>query len=275
MTQTKQKATTDLEFKPPVTAQGGALTFTDIESLQRLSRYLLASRMMPKQYDTMEKIGTGIQYAIQVGFKHNWLMALRQIAVINGTPSLFGDLPLALVRNSGLLEEFDEWLYDKDHQRICIDNKNTTADFIGAACRIKRKGFPADTKVFTVQDAKTAGVWGKNVWLPYPKRMIQMRMRSIILKDQFADILNGMSIGEYDHNTIIERFVDSEVSEGQGGLSGADRLNAMAAAGNEIPLEVKDPEILPAEESANHSSPTDDHLEDGEFGAFNETRVGE
>ena len=86
--------------KPEVSAKGSALTFDNIESLQRLANYLHASKMLPKQYDTPEKIGTGIQYAVQLGFRDSWLLAIRQIAVINGTPSMFGDLPLALVRGS-------------------------------------------------------------------------------------------------------------------------------------------------------------------------------
>jgi hypothetical protein len=226
--------------KPPVAANGSALTFNNIESLQRLAAYLHASRMLPKQYDTPEKIGAGIQYAVQLGFRDSWLLALRQIAVINGTPSMFGDLPLALARGSGLLEEFEEFLIDKDGAKICMENKNIFSEFVAACCRVKRKGYPPVEKLFTVNDAKTAGIFGANVWKVYPKRMIQMRARSIALKDEFADVLNGMSIGEYDHNTIIEKVVDNIVVDSKPEeTSGAAKLNAMIAQATPVDVVVE------------------------------------
>lgn len=256
----------DLAKRPDVTATGGALTFHNIESLQRLTQYLHASRMLLKQYDTPEKIGTGIQYAVQLGFRDTWLLALRQIAVINGTPSMFGDLPLALVRSSGQLEVFEEFLVDKEGKRICLENKNISVEFYAAVCRLKRKGYEESPPVFfTVDDAKKAGVWGKNVWLVYPKRMIQMRTRSIALKDNFADILNGMSIGEYDHNTVIERVVESEVTDAPTeGLTGSAKLAALATASAP---KVFEPEVLPPEtvEEAPAADPG------GEFAQFCET----
>lgn len=220
---------TDLEQakKPQLTTtHNGSLSFNSLESLHRLSNYLHASRMLPKQYDTPEKIGTGIQYAMQLGFKDTWLLALRQIAVINGTPSMFGDLPLALVRSSGELEVFDEYLVDKEGNKICLENKNISHEIYAAVCHLKRKGGFVATEVFTVDDAKKANVWGKNVWLVYPKRMIQMRARSVALKNMFADVLNGMAIGEYDFNTTIENVIETKgthVPENQ-----ADKLNALA-----------------------------------------------
>ena len=54
------------------------------------------------------------------------LIALRQITVIKGTPSVFGDLPLAMVRASGKLEMIDEFRFDKDSKKINLKNKQTT-----------------------------------------------------------------------------------------------------------------------------------------------------
>lgn len=197
------------DTRPAVPSHGGALTFNDLDSLQRLTKYLAASQMMPKQYNTPEKIGTGIQFAVQLGFRDKWLLAIRQIAVINGTPSVFGDLPLALVRQSGLLSHFEEFLIDKNGLRICLANKNLASEFFAAVCIAKRKehsGAQFESEVvFSVEDAKRAGIWGVNVWKVYPKRMIQMRARSIALKDMFPDVLNGMAIAEYDFNTTIDK----------------------------------------------------------------------
>lgn len=233
--------------KPPVEARNGLLSFTDLDSLQRLCIYLNASGMMPKQYNSPEKIGTGIQFAIQLGFADKWLLALRQIAVINGTPSMFGDLPLSLVRSSGLLCKFEEFLIDKDSKRICIQNNNLHSDFTGAVCIATRKEKDGtlftDEKVFTLDDAKKAGIWGQNVWKVYPKRMIQMRVRSMVLKDLFGDVLNGIAIGEYDFNTTIEKAIDSTVVETKSNSAAEARLASLI----EVEPAAVEPEVIPAE----------------------------
>jgi hypothetical protein len=267
MTQTQEQAEkikSIEKHRPAVQARGGALTFGDIDSLQRLTNYLHASRMLPQQYNTPEKIGAGIQYAVQLGFGNTWLLALRQIAVINGTASMFGDLPLALVRNSGQLEAFDEYLVDKDGKRICLENKNISAEFYAAVCSLKRTGGFQATEIFTVHDAVTAGVWGKNVWKVYPKRMIQMRVRSIALKNMFADVLNGMSIGEYDFNTTIEHAVESEVMPS----SPANKLNALAGEAEIQPAVAMEPEVLPAEPTESDSTTAEESQEEDSFSKF-------
>jgi hypothetical protein len=240
--------------KPPVEAKNGLLTFNSIESLHRLACYLVESRMLPKQFGNAAQAAIGVQFAIQLGFRDNWLIAMRQIAVINGNPNIFGDLPLAMVRSSGQLEEFDEYLFDAKGVRISMSNGNVNAELAGSVCRVKRKGYAAAERIFTVEDAKKAGVWQKNVWAVYPKRMIQMRARSIALKDEFADILSGVSLGEYDHNTTIEKVVECDVMDT---VTGSSKLAAIAEASRAEPEIKKDIEI-----------------ESGNFEAFNETVIG-
>ena len=170
---------------------------------------------------------------------------------------------MALVRQSGQLEEFEEFLFDKDGNKICLTNKNFSAEFVGACCRYKRKGFVSAESIFTVDDAKRAGVWGKAVWNVYPKRMIQVRARSVALKDGFADILGGVSLGEYDHNTVIEKVVESEVVNGPTGaaklaaLAGIDSANeAISEVIGEVSKELK-AEVLEEENIGEFASYTE------------------
>tara|TARA_R110002020_G_scaffold37892_1_gene114463 strand:- start:30 stop:494 length:465 start_codon:yes stop_codon:yes gene_type:complete len=45
--------------------------------------------------------------------------------------------------------------------------------------------------------AKKAKLWGKpGPWTQYPARMLQVRARAMALRDQFADVLSGIHIGE-------------------------------------------------------------------------------
>lgn len=132
-----------------------------------------------------------IQWGAEVGLKP--LQALQNIAVINGRPSLWGDAVIALVRASPLCEYVKE-----------TDDGNT------ATCRAKRKGHDEEVRTFSMEDAKTAGLMGKQgPWSTNPKRMRQMRARAFALRDLFPDVLKGMQVAEelmdYEEKDITPR----------------------------------------------------------------------
>jgi len=117
------------------------------------------------------------------------MQAVQNIAVINNRPSIWGDAALALVRASGLLEEFEEWKEGTEY-----------TDGWTAYCKVKRHG---DTKAtiesFSWADAKRAKLTpadSSSPWTKYPKRMLQMRARSWPLRDKFTDVLKGLQIRE-------------------------------------------------------------------------------
>lgn len=111
------------------------------------------------------------------------IQTLNSIAVINGKPSLYGDLLKGLVFQSGQCEDFAEnW-----------DPQTKTA-----TCRIKRKGLstPIETS-FSFADAAKAGLLTKaGPWKVYPARMCKMRARAFAIRDAFPDILMGLSVAE-------------------------------------------------------------------------------
>ena len=147
-----------------------ALTFCD---------YLAGSDMVPK--DFKGKPGNcliAIQWGSELGLKP--LQAVQNIAVINGRAALWGDAVIALVRSSPLCEYITE-----------SDDGDT------ATCRVKRRGEDEEVRTFSMSDAKTAGLLGKQgPWTQYPKRMRQMRARAFALRDVFPDVLRGMPIAE-------------------------------------------------------------------------------
>ena len=147
-----------------------ALTFSD---------YLAESDMVPK--DFKGKPGNcliAIQWGAELGLKP--LQALQNLAIINGRPSLWGDAVIALVRSSPLCEYVIE-----------SDDGNT------ATCKVKRRGEPEQARTFSMEDAKAAGLQGKQgPWSQYPKRMRQMRARAFALRDVFPDVLRGLPVAE-------------------------------------------------------------------------------
>jgi hypothetical protein len=109
------------------------------------------------------------------------MQALQNIAVINGKPSVYGDAMMALVQASPVCEGIDEH----------IEGEGTPNPV--AVCVARRKGRNPVIARFSVEDAKRAGLWGKQgPWQAYPKRMLQMRARGFALRDAFPDVLKGL-----------------------------------------------------------------------------------
>ena len=143
------------------------------------SKYLAGSDMVPKDFKGKpENCLIAMQWGAELGMKP--LQAIQNIAVINGRPAMWGDAVIALVRSSPLCEYVQE-----------SDDGNT------ATCRVKRKGEPEQVRTFSADDARAAGLSGKQgPWTQYPKRMRQMRARAFALRDVFPDVLRGMPIAE-------------------------------------------------------------------------------
>lgn len=208
---------------PILVGEDGQLMPRTANQLATVAKQLLMGKGVPRGYTTVEEVIAGWSFAAQLKLPPQ--VALRNIALIEGTPSLFGDLPLALARRTGELEYFEEFVCNAKYDKICFENKNLGEEVFAGVCVAKRKGTDKRSFTFTVDDAKTAGLWGKISstgkklpWSAYPKVMIQRRARSMMLKELFADVLSGASIAEYDHNQAPDlRDVNEE--------SGSDILN--------------------------------------------------
>ena len=164
------------------TRQGFAPT-TITEAIQ-FSEMLASSQMVPKQYQGKpQDIMVCVQWGMELGLAP--LQALQNIAVINGKPSVYGDAAMALVQASPLCEGVEEFIEGEGTQNPV------------AVCVAHRKGRKPVRSTFSVEDAKRAGLWGKQgPWQAYPKRMLAMRARGFALRDAFPDVLKGLITAE-------------------------------------------------------------------------------
>ena len=144
------------------------------------SEMLAKSQMVPKAYQNKpEDVLVAVQWGYELGLAP--LQALQNIACINGKPSVYGDAAMALVQNSVICENIEEF----------FEGEGTTNPT--AVCVAHRKNRTPITAKFSVEDAKRAGLWGKQgPWSAYPKRMLQMRARGFALRDAFPDVLKGL-----------------------------------------------------------------------------------
>ena len=186
---------------PPMTVdEAGMFVTRNSVELYRVAKMLLATGAAPRSYSEPEQVVVAIQALKAMGL--NPYVSLRQTGMINGSFTIWGDLPLALVRAGGELEWVDEFFFtlqEGRYLRQCFDNGNCHEEPYGAVCRVKRTGHPVHESVFTVEQAMKANLWGKTgPWKQYPDRMLRYRARSGALKDVFSDGLQGVAIKEYD-----------------------------------------------------------------------------
>ena len=160
----------------------------DLDEAMRFADMLAGSSIVPKDY--IGKPGNclvAIQWGMELGLQP--MQAMQSIAVINGRPSLWGDAMLALVKAHPAFE----WIKEE-----CDGNV--------ATCTIKRRGEPEVMQSFSLEEAKRAGLTGKQgPWTQYPKRMLQMRARGFALRDAFPDALRGVVSAEEARDTPTER----------------------------------------------------------------------
>ena len=176
------------------TNRQGFAPATLTEAVQ-FSEMLASSSMVPRAYQGKpQDVLVCVQWGYEMGLAP--MQALQNIAVINGKPSVYGDAAMALVQASPVCEDVEEYFEDEGTPNPV------------AVCVAKRKGRKPVTARFSVEDAKRAGLWGKQgPWSAYPKRMMQMRARGFALRDAFPDVLKGMITAEeaQDYPSDVDR----------------------------------------------------------------------
>lgn len=158
-----------------------SLTPKTLDEAMKYSQMLANSSLVPKNYQgKAADILIAVQMGIELGLKP--IQSLQNIAVINGKPCIYGDVLMSLTK---IHPEFEDI---KEH----FDEK-----LQAAVCEVKRRGQTLHIAIFSIEDAKKAGLWNKpGPWTQYPKRMLQMRARGFALRDTFPDALQGLILAE-------------------------------------------------------------------------------
>ena len=158
------------------------IQLSTIDDLYRFAKAVVVGGLAPKGFEKPESVFIAIQMGMELGISP--MAALQNIGVINGKPKIYGSMPLALVRASGLLEWIKETIEGQGDSRQAI-------------CVTKRRGeSDPKTTTFSVAQAKAAQLWGKDIWVKYPDRMLMYRARGFNLDDNFSDVLKGLAAHE-------------------------------------------------------------------------------
>lgn len=152
---------------------------SSFEDIEKFAVVMAQSDLVPKDYvGKPANVCVAILMGRELGVPP--MQALQGIAVINGRPSVWGDLMWALVTSHAEFEDAIESVTDEK-----------------ASCTLKRSGRSPVTEEFSKQDASKAGLWDKaGPWKQYPKRMMLWRARTFAARNLFADALKGIQIRE-------------------------------------------------------------------------------
>src|SRR5262245_21859820 len=178
----------------------GGLAPKSIDEAYRISQYLAASNLVPK--DMIGKpynVFVAIEHALEAGVP--WMQGVQGTAVINGRPGFFGDLFLAVIVSKPVYLKHDEYFIVGGVRREIEDGltdqelKDPTTK---AVCTFWRRDREKPlTRSFSIADAKRAGLLSKDgPWQTYPQRQLQMRARAFAGRDMFPDQLKGVRSAE-------------------------------------------------------------------------------
>lgn len=190
----------------------------NLAEAMEFSKIIASSDMVPKHYiNKPGNVLVAVQMGGELGLKP--MQALQGIAVINGNPGVWGDAMRALVISH---PEFEDLHEDKTDAKCTVT--------------LKRRGMSAVVVTYTLDDAKKAGLLGKQgPWQTATKRMLQMRAFAFAARDLFADALKGIkSVEELQDYTPEKDITPAGSPVHQAGASDALLSDAKAAAAKGI-----------------------------------------
>lgn len=173
--------TDSLATRQPVTASLHLSSYSDVKDLaQMLSA--APPGLIPKAY---QGSAPGIFACLLrgIGLGLDPMEALANIHVIEGKAVLSSELMLSLVMRKGVQVEWSK-MTDEEVE-----------------CRLTRPGHPVHIGRWTIEDAKRAGLTGKDNWKKYPRAMLRARCISEAIRAWAPDLLGA---GVYDESEADE-----------------------------------------------------------------------
>lgn len=153
---------------------------SNLPELYQLSETLSHSSLIPtglrgKPADLAIVLMTGKELGLSP------MQSLRSIHVIQGRGVLSSDLIIGMCLRSPACKYF---------RLVSSDSKSATYETL-------RDGSPEPTRLtFTIEQARQAGLTGKDTWKAYPEAMLRARCGSALARAVYPDLVGGL----YDHD---------------------------------------------------------------------------
>ena len=175
--------------------QGYKDIISSLDDLLELGKVLVKSGMLPQSVKSPEAAVAIMLKGREIGMPVMESFAL--INVIQGKPTIAPQGMLALIKRSGLQEN----IKIEDDGDKCVVTMN-------------RRGESPHTASFSMTDAKSMGLAGKDNWTKQPKVMRQWRAIAACARIVFPDIIGGMylpdemGVAVNDEGEIVGRDTD-------------------------------------------------------------------
>lgn len=145
------------------------------EMMWKVSQRVTNTPFVPKALQGKpEAVLACILYGAEMGIGP--MQSLNSIHVIEGRAAMSPELMRAMVARHG-------------HRIDVIENSNTACEMKG----VRNDTGGSATVRWTMEDAKLAGLAGKNNWKTYPRAMLMARCTSELCRILFPDIIAGLS----------------------------------------------------------------------------------
>jgi hypothetical protein len=170
-----------------------------LTEMQTFADLLMQSQAVPNWFDTRVKLMGAIQKCLALGI--NPVIGISKMYYVNGTLAVMSELLLKKVLASGLAQDYNEILIDKEYKTISLANKNLDKEPWAAVVTSRRHSTAVTREsYFTMDDAERAKLSTnpkRDVWQKYQGRMLTHRARSAHLLDNYSDIVGGVEIVEF------------------------------------------------------------------------------
>jgi hypothetical protein len=162
----------------------------DIDAMFRFARCYLQSGLAPASFKNEQQLVIAWAKAAELGLSP--LQAVEGMTIINNRVGIMGDLALAMVEASGLLEQKRVEYSGEGESLVC-------------QVTLQRKGREPQVYSFSVREARAAGIYERSpTWRNYPRRMTYYRALGFGLRDEFSDVLKGTKTVEELQDYPIE-----------------------------------------------------------------------
>jgi hypothetical protein len=175
------------------------------DGLLRMAGTLVKSGLLPSGVKTAE----GALAIMLTGREFGWgaMKSFRNINIIHGNPS---------IKSDGMMGLVSEWCRKVGGDAFIRVTESTLEQCTVEYKRPEWSGSQAIT--YTIDDAKRAGLLGKDNWKAYPRDMLRARAQSVACRMGFADVVGGF----YDPDEISASATIHEVPRRQ--IDGAQEV---------------------------------------------------
>lgn len=221
-------------------------TFGMLEPAAQLANQIAKTEFVPSGLrGKPDAIAACVLFGHEVGIPP--MQSLSKIHVIDGRPAMAAELMRAMILRAG----HQIWFADSTTTRVTV--------------KARRAEWPDDqvsSVTWTMDDAKKAGLDGRQNWRKYPRAMLKARATSELARDVFPDILGGISysVEELTDGDIVDaEVVDDEPVEEK--RTQTRRAPAKKAPAKKAPAKKAAAKPEPVEATATELPPLPDELE--------------